>query len=123
MKHDLLIEVMKLDTKELFYSKERAVTFNEALEELREAYDNELGLNTGDCHALMSTYENPLHDTLYERWARIYQEKQIFKYWKMPFEDWLKQPRWKMAIQIRIADERARVEDEIAKKVIEDGGK
>lgn len=120
MNHDLLVEVMKLDTKSLIYSKERAVTFNEAVEELREAYDEELGLDTGNSHALMSTYENPLQDSLYERWARVYQEKQIFKYWKVPFTEWLNQPRWKMAVQIRIADERARVEDEVARNIIEE---
>lgn len=115
--HEGLVQAMSLDTKELFRGNTRAVTYNEAVEELREAYDVELGLNTGNCHVVMSDYENPLHDTLYEKWGRIYQDADIYKHWKMDFNAWIAQPRWKMEIQIRIAEDRARVEEQIAKEI------
>lgn len=114
---------MSLNTRSLFKGGDVAVTYQEAVEELHEAYDTEMELDTGFSHVAMSPYESPLNDTLYERWCRIYQEKQIKKWWDMDIETWIDQPRWRMDIQIRIAEERTRAEEKVAAGILANQGK
>lgn len=110
---------MKLDTSSLFKKRDsRPITYQEAHDELLSTYDDYMGLDTGYHHVGLSSFENPLHGSLYELWMKAFLREGVGENFKVSFEEWLKKPRWYLLMQLRLLAERR---NELARRANELG--
>ncbi|MGL5397259.1 MAG: hypothetical protein ACRDBQ_18580 [Shewanella sp.] len=65
-----------------------------------------MGLNTGYHHVGVSSFEDPIRNSLYELWMKAYIREGVGEVFKTPFDRWLEQPRWKLMMQLRLIAER-----------------
>ncbi|ANZ50480.1 hypothetical protein STRATTON_55 [Erwinia phage vB_EamM_Stratton] len=90
-----------MDTTSLFKQRStRPITYQEAHNELMEAYDATLGLDTGENHIGLSEFENPVTGSLYEIWYATYLREQIGEHFRLSFDEFLDRPRWQIMIML-----------------------
>lgn len=97
----------------------RVFTYIEAESELRFAYDKSLGIDVGRHGSAVSEFENSTIDSLYEHWLGVYLYERIKEHLGVSFDDWLKQPRYRMEIQLRQVRKRNKAEEDLANQVAE----
>ena len=92
---------MNINTSPLFKSGgKRAVQYQEANHELTSAYDEGNGFDTGRHNISMSVQENPIVNSLYSGWYRIYIRENVYKRTGETFHVFIDKPRWLIDMQL-----------------------
>ncbi|ANZ50232.1 hypothetical protein PHOBOS_42 [Erwinia phage vB_EamM_Phobos] len=113
-----MINTLKLDTTSLFKRRDhRAVTYQEAYDELMASYDQSVGLETGRYHVAMSFQEDPLANSLYQIWVETFIREDVYKYMGMNFQQFLQQPRWLIDMQLKAIKRRHQDETALANEI------
>lgn len=121
MPSDQIITTLKLDTTSLFKQRStRPITYQEAHNELLEAYDATLGLDTGESHVGMSEFENPVMGSLYEIWYATYLREQIGEHFRLSFDEFLDRPRWQIMIMLEAVRRRMAILNKDIQQQIDD---
>ena len=90
-----------MDTTSLFKQRStRPITYQEAHNELLEAYDRTLALNTGDHQVGLSDFENPVYGSLYDIWYATNLREEVGENYRMSIDEFLDRPRWQILLML-----------------------
>ena len=90
-----------MDTTSLFKQRStRPITYQEAHNELLEAYDRTLALNTGDHQVGLSDFENPVYGSLYDIGYATYLREEVGENYRMSIDEFLDRPRWQILLML-----------------------
>lgn len=95
-----------MDTSGLIHQ----ITDLEAQVMVREAYDEDFGLDTGIFGVGMCEEEKLIAGSLWEHWAMEYKRCRIWETWHINFDDFMNRPRSNMQMLCRLG-----MEDEMKK--------
>lgn len=107
-----------MDVSALFtQSTHRPITYQEAHNELLEAYDNVMGFETGPAHVGMSREENPLWQSLLEIWSETYAREKIWDIYHVDFDTFLDRPRYEIQMMLRNSERLRKLQGQVAANV------
>lgn len=90
-----------MDLSSLFKNRTgKPITYQEAHDELLEAYDEAIEHFVGNDHVGISDFEDPLNGSLYQLWLDTYIREQIGERFHLSFDEFLDRPRWEIGMML-----------------------
>jgi hypothetical protein len=91
-----------MDTEALFrQSRGRPITYQESHDELLQAYDEVMGLDTYPCGVGMAYAENPLEGSLLSIWYETYARESVWDIYHIDFDSFLDRPRYEIEMMLK----------------------
>lgn len=123
-----MLATLRLDTSPLFKDESctRAIEYNEVNSELLKAYYEAQGIEEGKYGVEMSIDENPVENSLYKYWTKVYFREMVLKHTGETLDQFLDKPRWKIDMILEeikaINKEEARIAQELKDKKLNNPG-